>query len=173
MREIERKIADVVARVEKPYYSSDREKYTFGLPATSTVVAVGGYRLIIRHAEGMLLSITPKAASAGRGHIILDPWGSADDMYRVKIGDYYYMQDPCGPVKLHAALALALSAWEVSEGQEEGLYKALGQTGNCAICGALLTDELSMSRGIGPECYRKIGVGKDAAKEVQRRRVKK
>ena len=76
-------------------------------------------------------------------------------------------------MKLHAALALALSAWEVSGGDLDALYRALGQTGNCAICGALLTDELSMSRGIGPECYRKIGVGKAAVKEVQRRRAKK
>jgi hypothetical protein len=28
---------------------------------------------------------------------------------------------------------------------------------NCCVCGRALTDELSRSRGIGPECIQKIG----------------
>lgn len=85
--------------------------------------------------------------------------------------EYYY--DNYGPTRLHAALAVCMSAWEIAKGDVNLLYQTIGKRGNCAICGAGLTDELSMVRGIGPECFRHIGVKMAAVKELQKRNLSK
>jgi hypothetical protein len=131
-----------------------------------TTIAIGGYRLLITHRQGLLLSITPKATSAGRGSIELNPWDTSTD--NALPG---YCWDTCGSRRLQSALLIAWDAWSEAGGIIDAFYAAIGQTGHCAMCGATLTDELSMSRGIGPECYSKIYGGRSVQRNVMARRI--
>lgn len=68
-----------------------------------------------------------------------------------------YDVDPCSPHKWLEAALEVLSAFGCRD--PYAAMTTLGvRSGRCCICGACLTDALSMSRGIGPECIKKIGV---------------
>ncbi len=142
-------------------------------------VAVGGYRLEIAHVGDLLIAIQPKAASARKatsGITIDAPTGY--NVFRAypashQLAAAHYSQDYGGGQRLRAALNTVLLAFLESGGQREALYQALGRSGFCAICGATLTDDLSMARGIGPDCYTKIYGGLRAVQTVVRRRVSK
>jgi len=158
-----------------PYYSCDRARALLELPAETSTVAVGGFRWLVRHDGPMLYSIRPRAKSAGRGHVAFDPWAnpakSEHSSCQTEILGELYAIDPYGPRRLQEALALTVCAWITANGVIDAFYRAIGRSGSCAICGANLTDPLSMARGIGPECVKHIGIGGRAVREVQRRRV--
>lgn len=144
---------------KQEYYSHDQCRRTlqefYKAGAEDTVIAVAGYRLIVTHYDGVLIALRPKAASAGRGELVL--WtGNPREDWITKVLDRPYFHDPFGPSRLQEALTIAYIAWETSNGVIEDLYKAVGARGMCACCGATLTDELSMSRGIGPECIKRV-----------------
>jgi hypothetical protein len=157
------KAAEIIAtlKAQKPcYYSYEQNQRTLGTflkaGAQQTVIATGGYRLVLTHMDNVLVSILPKAKSAGRGEIILWTGEKRDHGKVMKILDREYDTDPYGPARLHEALLITALAWETAKGNQELLYKAIGARGFCAICGANLSDELSIARGIGPECIKKV-----------------
>lgn len=121
--------------------------------AKTIVVAVAGYRLNVTHLDDTLVSIFPKAISAGRGHVVLLTGDRKPDM---TVCNLPYYTDPCGSMRLRESLLVAALAWDIANGDLESYYKTLGVRGNCAICGSTLTDPLSQARGIGPECIRKV-----------------
>lgn len=160
-----------LAETAPPYYSFQRAEVVQRLPADEVIVAVGGYRWKVRFKDGVLYTVFPNAKSAGRGHIAIDPWATSSDRSCREILGRRYDWDSYGSQRLQEALALVISAWTIADGDIDAFYKALGQSGHCAICGATLTDPLSMSRGIGPECIKKIWVGRRGIKAVQQLRI--
>lgn len=54
---------------------------------------------------------------------------------------------------IEAMYALALRLEEQPLGLALGYYRSVGM---CCICGAVLTDQVSRARGIGPECIKKV-----------------
>jgi hypothetical protein len=137
-------------------------------------VAVGGYKIVVKHVGTFLLSAHARAASVQRGHLALD-LNTTDNRKGWDIielhGATYYWDCWSGPAKYHAAMMLLIAAWHNAGGDRDLLYKALGKSGYCAICGATLTDDLSTQRGIGPECWKKIYVNFNDVNRIQRRRV--
>jgi hypothetical protein len=126
------------------------------------VVCSAGYWVIVQHYGATLVSLTPKAMSAGRGEIVLWPYGNKDGW----VSDGYFI-DQCGRSRLMKALDVVYLAWLAAGGNVDAFYRAMGASGHCAMCGATLTDELSMSRGIGPECYTHIYGGRQAVLDVR------
>lgn len=163
---------DELRQTKPPRYAFERREAVRRLPADETIVAVRGYRMIVRFVGTRLYSIMPRAKSAGRGEIAIDPWAEQEESrYQLRILGDIYTIDPWGPKKLQEALQCTVWAWNDSEGNVDAFYRALGSSGRCAICGATLTDPVSMGRGIGPECIKKIWVGRGAVREVQKRRI--
>jgi hypothetical protein len=156
-----RPFEEIVAKVRARdiYYGTDRNSQTIlafdNAGAERSIIACGGFRLLVQHYDSILISIMPKASSAGRGEYVL--WtGQSKDSWIVNILNREYYYDRMGPSRLHEALHIAKIAWETSDGNIEQLHKAIGARGFCAICGAGLSDELSIARGIGPECIKKV-----------------
>lgn len=151
-------ILEALKNSEQKYYTYERNAVAVSTfieaGAETTIVAVGGYRLKVVHLDGLLVSITPKATSAGRGHYIIQTKYSNN--CTTEIAGHKYDHDPCGGMRLRDALVIAGLAWETSGGNIDNFYKAIGARGNCACCGAFLSDELSLARGIGPECIKKV-----------------
>lgn len=150
------------------YYSHDRDAQTERLfrqhGAETLVVTVAGFRLNVLHFGDVLVSIRPKAVSAGRGEVVLWPYLDKQPSFGSQ-GGYHF--DPCPRPKVGKAVNLAFTAWQAGNGDVQAFYRALGERGFCAICGATLTDPLSRARGIGPECIKKIGVGNAALRELK------
>lgn len=121
------------------------------------VVTVAGFKFRIISCEGKLVAAIPTSAKAAeRGCLYLTNSGKFEHGYA------------CFASKLLNATHILALALERSSNMNE-LYIAIGgDTCRCAICGAVLTDDLSTARGIGPECYRKI-YGKVADKVVTAR----
>ena len=56
------------------------------------------------------------------------------------------------------AALVAVESFAAAGGDLEKMLQALGlATGYCGVCGANLTDPLSIARGIGPECIKRVG----------------
>ena len=74
---------------------------------------------------------------------------------------------------------LAIDAFLRAHGDMADFYAAVGETGQCAVCGRTLTDPLSQARGIGPECIQGLvaqffgiaAVAEARAADVQARRA--
>lgn len=54
---------------------------------------------------------------------------------------------------------------EILAAPEEAGKDFARETGRCYICGRLLTDPVSVSRGIGPDCHQNIQRNKEALRE--------
>jgi len=120
----------------------------------AATISVGGYRWDIIECEGQFVAAFPKSSKdRGRGTI-----------YKTTKGfDHGYY---CFSMKLSSAANIVAAVLLKCNSVEE-LYKATSvATCRCAICGANLTDDLSVSRGIGPECWKKFYTNK--AKVVAR-----
>lgn len=130
-----------------------------GVSFDRIIVAVGGYKLEIVYAGALLVSIRPKASSAGRGSLTLDAVRGGTMSLDIDSGPFAgvsYFLDGFGPSKLQAALQVVTVAALAAKGNRSKLYKSLGKSGFCAICGMGLTDPTSMARGIGPECWKQV-----------------
>ena len=132
--------------------------------AAESIVATGGYRLIVQHMGGVLISVVPKAQSArpqfgGVAGVVIWPHGEERMGQRSFGGRRYSVPSFGWPQRAKEACILAAEAFIRAGGDLRLFYEALGALGQCAICGATLTDELSKARGIGPECVKKIEAG--------------
>ena len=124
--------------------------------AEDTVICCGGFRITVQHYQGVLVSITPKARTAGRGQITIDATDGKPSDGDPIINGRRYFHDVYGSYRLQEALLIVQVAWQTSGGNIDRLYQAIGARGFCACCGAGLTDPLSIDRGIGPECIKKF-----------------
>lgn len=93
-------------------------------------------------------------AMRGRGWAILEPVPAPEHQRHLMVDGIPYMMDPCGSERVDTAIRLAVTAFVRSESPAKAA-ELLGQGGICCCCGAHLTDPVSISRGIGPECFRK------------------
>ena len=143
-------------------YDQQTERVYRGHGAATIIVTVAGFKLAVLHHGATLVSIRPTATSAGRGECVLYPYDNPPSY----VQDGYH-SDPCPRPKVGKAIRLAFTAWQVAKGDVNAFYRALGERGFCAICGATLTDPLSRARGIGPECYKKIWGGERAVREAK------
>lgn len=148
--------------VTRKYYSYEQEretlKYAKSHGMTEFVVAYGGVRLIVRHIGTTLIEIRPKAKSANPdnsvGVCIFPPDKDKSRMVKMRGENYDFSYN--GGAKVLEAIREVFTVWN-SNPDRDAVYKVVGgKTCHCAMCGADLTDELSTSRGIGPECWRKI-----------------
>lgn len=131
--------------------------------AEEAKITTGGYGLIIQHLGTTLISVVPKAKSAHADFtdtsLTLWPWATDTKYgYRTYAGIPYTVPNR-GSARVIEAMKLAAEAFMNAEGDMERFYKALGAQGQCAMCGATLTDELSKARGIGPECITHLDAG--------------
>jgi hypothetical protein len=130
-------------------------------------VSYGGARFIIGHIGETLLYIQPKANK--RGYVLLT--GKEEkSRHCTEIRGLWYSLDPCANIKTCEALLEIINAWELGASRE-AVYKIVGGlTTRCAMCGCELTDPLSMSRGIGPDCWQTI-YANDTKQRVRRSRL--
>lgn len=120
-------------------------------------VAVGGYRYDIYALDGRFVAAIPKAANASRAVLSLQSDGSFEPYFAIF------------SAKLQSSAFILSIALEKSKTVTD-LVKAIGgATDRCAICGAVLTDPLSASRGIGPECIKKVWAKGLTAEVIQTR----
>ena len=161
--------------IVRKYYSSDQEAETLAWARangmTEFVVAYGGVRLIVRHIGETLIEICPKAVSRNPWqtvNIVLCPPEATTGKIVPMRGENYDVSYG-GGTKLREALYEIFVVWAAAP-DRDSVYKIVsGKTFHCAMCGADLTDELSTSRGIGPECWKKIGRA-EVKTEVRRKR---
>jgi len=145
----------------------DPKVYTseIGFPAGTVkalTVAVSGYKYDVYTFDGKIMGAIPKARNADRAVTV-----------RTEASAKYKTQYNVYAVKLGYSVQLLIMALELAQDDLGALLCAIGGvTDRCAICGAVLTDALSVSRGIGPECFSKIWVNNDDVREVMERRVK-
>jgi len=125
-------------------------------------VAVAGYKYDVYTFEGRIMGAIPRAKNASRAATI-----------RTGIEAKYQTPYSVFAFKLYDSVSVLIAALETAKDDVSMLLKAIGgATDRCACCGADLTDPLSVARGIGPECYKKIWVSRDDVREVMKRRVK-
>jgi hypothetical protein len=133
--------------------------------ATDTLVSIGGFGLITTHLGNTLVSIQPKGKSylpkyGGRLGLTLWAMEQAPSKGAIQLGRYRYSLARWDqPTRLTDALKLAAEAFLRAGGDLDLFLEAVGETGQCAICGRFLTDPLSRARGIGPECIKTIYAG--------------
>ena len=115
------------------------------------IISVGGfgYRVFASTETGEIIGFIPKAkANIDRGCIYLYPDGT-------------YKGDTCifnGKLRAAVELLTGTILPICAGGGFDALSKAVSvETCVCARCGAALTDELSVSRGVGPECFKYFG----------------
>jgi len=158
---------------EDPYYRERGKvaacKAAVRKHSRQVTVSCGGFRWHVYLLQDGLAFIEPRSNSAGRFEFTLIP--ACADRQGIQLGNYLYEVDCCMRRRVAEALFALLAAWTAADNDIDAFYRALGQSGRCAICGATLTDPLSMSRGIGPECFGHIGIGRAAVLEVARKRV--
>lgn len=114
------------------------------------VVSFGGYRWTLYRCEGSWVAAVPLGGkNADRGTRLLcmvDGRPAFDTPFC------------CFTHKLDEAGA-ELGRLLIEHPDSKGLLFALSRkAGVCSICGALLTDQVSVARGIGPECVKKFWV---------------
>lgn len=140
-------------------------KSEIGFPkgtSKAITVAVAGYKYDVYTFEGRIMGAIPRAKNADRAVTV-----------RTGILPKYITQYSVYSYKLLDSVTVLIAAMETANDDVSMLLKAIGgATDRCACCGADLTDPLSVARGIGPECYKKIWVSRDDVKEVMKRRVK-
>lgn len=149
-----------------------------GVPAAP--VALGGFRMALYARDGVLLGIFPYAKAARDSSVFLFLYPEAlPSYYRKEIeGRDYYRYHSTNP-RAREAIQLAIDAFLRAEGDMVDFYTAVGETGQCAVCGRTLTDALSQARGIGPECIQGLvaqffgiaAVAEARAADVQARRA--
>lgn len=133
--------------------------------AQDTIVSMGGFGLFITHLGNTLISIQPKGKSylpkyGGRYGLTLWPLEKAPSRGVAQFGGRTYSLARWDqPERLRDALKLAAEAFLRAGGDLDLFLEAVGETGQCAICGRALTDPLSRARGIGPECIKTIYAG--------------
>lgn len=132
--------------------------------ATDTLVSMGGFGLIITHLGNTLISIQPKGKSylpkyGGRLGLTLWAMEKPPSKGVIQLGRTYSFARWDQPERLRDALKLAAEAFLRAGGDLDLFLEAVGETGQCAICGRSLTDPLSRARGIGPECIKTIYAG--------------
>lgn len=131
-----------------------------------TAVSLGGFGMIVTRLGNTLISIQPKGKSyrpkygglAGLTiwpHPAIRPSGGTLTLGRYTYALAAYDQ----PTRLVEALKLAAEAFRRADGDLDLFLEAVGESGQCAICGRFLTDPLSRARGIGPECIKTIYAG--------------
>lgn len=116
-------------------------------------VALGGFRMALYAQAGVLLGIFPYAKAARDASVFLHLYPEAlPSYYRKEIAgrDYFRYHSPNS--RAREAVQLAIEAFQRADGDMVDFYAAVGETGQCAVCGRTLTDPLSQARGIGPEC---------------------
>jgi hypothetical protein len=109
-------------------------------------VTLAGFRYNIFTENGRFAAAIPTSKRAMKAALRVQPDGK------------FLPADPHEPTSRRLILSCAFLsiALEQSETVEQ-LVKAIGgMTEHCAICGALLTDSLSVARGVGPECTKKV-----------------
>lgn len=133
--------------------------------AEDTPVSMGGFGMIVTHLGNVLISIQPKGKSyqpqfGGKLGLTIWPLEKPPTKGRIQLGKYTYsLARYDQPTRLQEALKLAADAFMRAGGDLDLFYEAVGETGQCAICGRSLTDPLSKARGIGPECIKTIYAG--------------
>lgn len=133
--------------------------------AQDTLVSMGGFGLFITHFGNTLISIQPKGKSylpkyGGKLGLTLWAMEKAPSKGVIKLGPYTYSLARWDqPTRLIEAIKLAAEAFIRAGGDLDLFLEAVGETGQCAICGRSLTDPLSRARGIGPECIKTIYAG--------------
>jgi len=138
--------------------------------ATEIPVVVGGYGLDVFLYDGKLVGISPRAkasrGASGAGNR-LTAWPLSPNLLsrreKMEIAWKTYIF-PDGPDRARSAVKIALEAFERADGKMEDFFQQLGAAGFCAVCGRALSDPLSVSRGIGPECILKL----EALQEMER-----
>ena len=173
------KIIDIIlekmkTNENKYYYTDDRANLTIQTFTDNGAIlspcTYGGYRFKLLINDTDLIAIIPNRANRDNSCIDIKLTTSHNTDNFSVCG--YEMKVPyAGGEKYMYSLMGVLLAWNMAKGDLSKYYLAIGQSGHCAICGATLTDELSMSRGIGPECFTHIGIGNDAVKRVQGYRI--
>lgn len=123
-----------------------------------STVAVGGFKFNIHHHGKHLVAVKPNAQSAKMSLQVLHSPEDADGWTTThQIQGRTYKQGGIGiNSRLQTAMNILASSWHHADGDTKKLYQAIGKSGNCAICGAGLSDPLSQSRGIGPECIKRV-----------------
>jgi len=148
-----------------------------GLPVQEASFSCGKGRLKCAYVEeeGKFRLIYIGASANVRGHLVRTSESFKEDSwcYEIAPGEFFWW-DRFGPQKIYDSLvifAAAYSAVVEKGGGYEMMRQILGkQSGHCSICGAFLSDELSTQRGIGPECWKKIGV-KGMLRTVQKKKL--
>lgn len=141
-----------------------RNLWKAGYVGRTAIVSCGGYRWDLWTCEvdgtTYIAAAVPHGVRNDRGRIFLQADGTYDHAY------YCFNHK-----LLHAAMVLGVILSQTND--LDAIYKALSlETGCCAICGAHLTDELSVDRGIGPECWKKIWTSKKDVERVIEKRLK-
>jgi len=130
-----------------------------------TAVSLGGFGLIVTRLGNTLITIQPKGKSyrpkyGGLLGLTIWPLEQAPNNGGVKLGRYTYSLSRWDqPTRLVEALKLAAEAFTRADGDLDLFLEAVGESGQCAICGRFLSDPLSRARGIGPECIKTIYAG--------------
>jgi hypothetical protein len=131
--------------------------------AKSITIAVAGYKYDVYTFEGYIMGAVPKAKNASRGVTM-----------RTGVNAKYKTRYAVFSNKLADSVSVLIMALETAKDDLSALLSAIGgATDHCACCGAELTDALSVARGIGPECYKKIWVSRADVREVMERRLAK
>jgi hypothetical protein len=164
-------VKEQITKQPRRRYAFERNELTEQLfrqaGATELLVTIAGFKLRVCHLGETLVSIHPNSQSAGYGSITLYPYQDGERW----VNEQGYYVDRAGRVKLMHAIDIAYTAWLAARGNRDNFYKAIGKRGYCALCGRGLTDELSMSRGIGPECYGSIYGGLATQYLVQKDKI--
>lgn len=142
----------MIALANGPSYSSDAPSaIAKEFRILRTVFSLGvGVKLWVFHFRGIPVRVCPSREM--RGEAILR--GGDSTCIRMFHGLPYHF-DPCGSLKITEAIERILNAFLTTDSPRDAA-RALGAAGRCCCCGADLTDPVSVSRGIGPECIKKI-----------------
>jgi len=131
--------------------------------AKAITIAVAGYKYDVYTFEGYIMGAVPKARNTDRAVIM-----------RTGVNATYKTRYSVYAEKLSNSANVLILALQVAKDDLSALLSAIGgATDRCACCGAELTDALSVARGIGPECYKKIWVSRADVREVMERRLAK
>lgn len=124
-----------------------------GAEIERVVVSVDKVRMVVFIHNGVAFAAMPTAKCRAFMVLYDDPNGG----WTVELSGYRYAYDPLTNTKRFMAMLAAIRQFNMHD-ITQAVHELGKAAGNCAICGALLTDELSVARGVGPECIKKIGV---------------
>jgi len=120
-------------------------------------VAVAGFKFEVCFVEGEAVAAFPKAKAASRAFVFQLSGNQFDTLFSI--------YSP----KLKVSVDLLMEAMASTRGVDEFLIKVSQKTDRCSICGANLTDPISTSRGIGPECIKKVALSSPSLFENRQR----